>query len=86
MWSSYWSFLEPTQLFSAQYALRIAYDQGIAQNNVKAHTWLNIEAIKGTSGAIKNREDIAKKMTPAQIAEAQEAANRCIKQNFKNCD
>jgi len=27
-----------------------------------------------------------KQITTAQIEKAQEAASRCIKQNFKNCD
>jgi TPR repeat protein len=60
---------------------------GVLQDYVKAHMWYNIAAIDGSSKeAASNREDIAKKMTPAQIEKAQEAATRCIKQNFKNCD
>ena len=61
--------------------------QGVAQDYVKAHMWFNIAAIDGSSkNAASNRDIVAKKMTPAQIAEAQKAASRCIKQNFKNCD
>ena len=63
-----------------------ALGQGVAQDFVKAHMWFNIAEIDETSGAIKNRDIVAKKMTPAQIAEAQKAASLCIKQNFKNCD
>ncbi len=68
----------------AQYNLGLMY--GNAQDYVKAHMWWNIAAIDGNSDALKNYDKAAKLMTPAQIAEAQEAASRCIKQNFKNCD
>ena len=69
--------------------LGVMYDQGagVAQDYVNAHMWFNIAAIDGSSkDAASNRDRIAKKMTPAQIEKAQEAASRCIKQNFKNCD
>ena len=72
----------------AQSNLGLMYDQGrgVAQDYVKAHMWWNIAAIDGDADAIKNRDIITKKMTPAQIEKAQESATRCIKQNFKNCD
>ena len=60
--------------------------QGVAQDYVKSHMWWNIAAIDGSVYAIWVRDFVAKKMTPAQIEKAQEAATRCIKQNFKNCD
>ena len=62
-----------------------ANGQGVAQDYDKAHMWYHIAAIDEI-GSIKNRDIVAKKMTPAQIAEAQKAASFCIKQNFKNCD
>ena len=60
--------------------------KGVEQDYVKAHMWLNIAAIDGNSRTTGYRDIIAEKMTPAQIEKAQEAASRCIKQNFKNCD
>ena len=74
---------------SAQFVLGKLYaqGQGVAQDFVKAHMWSNIAAIHGSSeNAASNRDIFAKLMTPAQITEAQKAATRCIKQNFKNCD
>ena len=59
--------------------------QGVAQDYVKAHMWLNIAA-SNILYLLSFRDDLAKKMTPAQIVQAQEAASRCIKQNFKNCE
>ena len=72
----------------AQLNLGVMYDNGsgVAQDYVKAHMWWNIAAIDGDADAIKNRDMVTKLMTPAQIEKAQEAASKCIKQNFKNCD
>ena len=72
----------------AQYNLGLMYDngRGVAQDYVKAHMWLNIAAIDGSSKkSSPNRDEIAKKMTPAQIARAQELASQCVAQKFKNC-
>ena len=73
--------------YQAQYSLGIMYDvgKGVEQDYVKAYMWLNIAA-SADSSLSPFSDYIAKKMTPAQIKKAQEAANRCIKQNFKNCD
>ena len=73
---------------SAQSTLGSSYyfGQGVAQDYVKAHMWWNIAALNGDAEEINNRDFVAKKMTPAQIEKAQEAASRCIKQNLKNCD
>jgi len=84
-----WYMIAAEQGYSkAQYNLGVAYynGTGVAQDYVKAHMWFNIAAINGKADAIKNRDIVAMQMTPAQIEKAQEAANRCIKQNFKNCD
>ena len=76
-------------LTSAQYNLGVMYAKGngITVDYFKAHVWFNIAAIIGKNkNAATNRDIVEKQMTPAQIAQAQEAATRCIKQNFKNCD
>ena len=41
---------------------------------VRAHMWLNLSAAQGLQQAAKERDDVAKLMTPAQIAEAQKLA------------
>jgi TPR repeat protein len=73
--------------YQAQYSLGIMYDvgKGVEQDYVKAHMWLSI-AVSADSSLSPFRDYIAKKMNPAQIEKAQETANRCVKQNFKNCD
>ena len=48
--------------------------QGVQQNYVQAHKWWNLAAVSGDKDAIKNRDIVAGKMTPPQIAEAQKLA------------
>ena len=63
-----------------------AQGQGVAQDYVRAHMWYNLAAVSGDSSAVKNRDIVAAKMTPQQIAEAQKLARECQAPNFKNCD
>jgi hypothetical protein len=46
----------------------------VPQNYVQAHKWWNLAAVAGDKDAIKNRDIVAGKMTPAQIAEGQKLA------------
>ncbi len=61
---------------SAPSYLGLMYDmgQGVLQDYVQAHKWYNIAAFRMSGEtrdrAVKHRDDIAAKMTPAQIAEA----------------
>ena len=48
--------------------------QGAAQDYKSAHMWYNIAAANGFSMAAKNRDLIAKEMTPSQIEKAQDMA------------
>ena len=36
--------------------------------------------------AINNRNEVAAKMTPAQLEQAQEMARKCQASNYKNCE
>ncbi len=71
-----------------QMLLGLAYRDGfgIPQNYKRAHMWLNLAAAAGDDDARKQRDDLTKSMTPAQIAQAQEMAQRCTKSNYKNCE
>ena len=42
---------------------------------MRAHMWLNLAASKGNKHALKNRDVVAKRVSPAQIAEAQKLAH-----------
>lgn len=58
---------------SAQYNLAGMYwrGEGIPQNYVLAHSWASIAAASGDAKSRERRDILAKVMTPAQIAEAQ---------------
>ncbi len=61
---------------SAQTNLGVMYSKGrgVTQDYVQAHVWFNLAAARGQKLGKKNRDLLAKKMTPAQIAEAQRLA------------
>lgn len=44
--------------------------QGVPQDYVLAHMWFNLAAVQNHIDAIKNRDLVSAKMTPAQIADA----------------
>ncbi len=73
-----WARLAAEQGFApAQRILGVVYEygQGVAQDYVQAHMWYNLAGGAGTPiGAVENRDKVAAKMTPAQIAEAQRLA------------
>ena len=58
---------------------------GVTQDYVIAHMWYNLAAAKLADKAEENRDLLAKKMTPIQIAEAQKLAKQCLANNYKNC-
>ena len=62
----------------ALYDLGMAYSSGsggIEVDLIEAHKWFNLAATKSKKpGAVENRDRVAAKMTPAQIAEAQKLA------------
>ncbi len=65
----------------AQNNLGVMYDKGLGvpQDYAQAHMWYNLAASRFPPGehrdrAVNNRDIIAKRMTPAQISEAQKLA------------
>ncbi len=57
--------------------------RGVAQDYVQAHKWFNLAAASGHEIARKERDLLAKKMTPAQIAEAQKLAESWLDKQKK---
>ena len=74
-------------LADAQYNLGFMYHEGkgVIQDNVYAHIWWNIAASQGVKNATKNRDILAKEMTPADISKAQRLAQKCVKKSYKGC-
>ncbi len=60
-----------------------AEGKGVLQDYVTAHMWFNLSASRATEAegrdsAAKNRDELAAKMTPDQIAEAQRMAREWV--------
>jgi hypothetical protein len=66
----------PDALFNL--GLCYATGQGVPLDFVEAHKWFNLAAIRGLRAARDRRAEIARDMTPAQIAEAQRQAREWI--------
>jgi TPR repeat protein len=58
---------------NAQYNLGTFYDNGLGVplDKVRAYMWFSLSAAQGRDGAAAFRDLIARRMTPAQIEEAQ---------------
>ncbi len=48
--------------------------EGVPQDYAQAHMWFNLAGAQGLEQAAKNRDNVAKRMTPTQIAEAEKLA------------
>ena len=65
---------------SAQFNLGLMYSsgKGVPQDDVEAHMWLNLATAQASAEErdeyVKERDDVAARMTPEQIAEAQRRA------------
>ena len=72
---------------AAQYELGMMYlfGEGVLQHFVRAHMWLNIAAANGEVDAPRQRDLVAKQMTPRQIEQAQEFARECVRKEYKGC-
>jgi len=73
---------------SAQFNLAnmLRLGQGVAQDFIRAHMWYNLAAVSGNKNAVELRDLTAARMTPQQIAQAQQLARECAARNFKKCD
>ncbi len=66
--------------YGAQYNLGVMYrnGEGVPQDYVQAHMWFDLAASSFPPGwryrAVRNRDIVAKMMTPAQVSEAQKLA------------
>ena len=58
----------------AQTTLGFMYEngEGVPENYVRAYAWLNLAAAQGHETAVSGKADLQRRMTAAQIAEAQE--------------
>ena len=71
-------------LAQANLGFLYANGQGVPQDYVKAYIWWDLAAA-GSKDAIGNRDEVARHMTPAQLAEAKRLAQQCHARQFKGC-
>jgi TPR repeat protein len=72
----------------ALFNLGAMYDfgTGVLKDYVYAHMWYNIAAISGKNkNASKNRDLLAKEMTPSQLEKAHDLARECVRKKYKGC-
>src|SRR5437773_1951976 len=75
----------------AQHNLGVLYDngRGVPQDYVKAQVWHDKAAAQvksyGKKNVVEMQDNAARRMTPAQIAEAQRLSQQCQAQHFKGC-
>ena len=64
----------------AQWSLGIMYGRGrsVPQDYVQAYRWYTLAAAKGLKEAVKGRDLLEKRMTPAQLAKAQKLAREWV--------
>jgi hypothetical protein len=64
----------------AQYYLGAIHltGQGVKQDDIRAHMWWSIAALQGNKKAQYNRDVLEKKMTPTDVAKAQQFAEDCV--------
>jgi len=79
---------------SAQYGLGIMYSngKGVLRDYKRAYMWLNLSDYNSDGASdlyvrmLKlDMEDIANKMTPADISKAQDMSNTCLESNYTDC-
>ena len=69
----------------AQSALGAMYDEGkgVPRDNVTAQMWYNLSAAQGDETAAKYRDSVAKRITPADVLEAQRLARVWLEKHGK---
>lgn len=62
-----------------------ASGQRVPEDFIYAHMWFSISALNGNANGRKSRGIIEKRMIAAQIRIAEELAQKCARNHYKNC-
>jgi hypothetical protein len=62
-----------------------ANGQGLPEDFIYAHMWFSISALNGNANGRKSREIIEKRMIAAQVGIAEELAQKCAQNQYKDC-
>ena len=71
----------------AQFRLGIAYHRGkgVVQDLVYSYVWFSLGAWQQHGFSSARKKNVAARMTPEQIAEAQKLARECVRKEYKDC-
>ena len=61
------------------------FDRLVLTDNRRAYVWYNLGSYSGFKKAGKNKYDIVKQMTPADISKAQDMSSACLESNYTDC-
>ena len=72
----------------AQFNLAVMYynGEGVPQELVLAHMWVNIAGTNGNERARKARDAIEREMTRDKVTRATELARACLASDYRNCE
>jgi uncharacterized protein len=66
-----------------------AYGEGVPQNYAEAYVWLSLAAAKSGTGygdpVVSLREQVAKQLTPSELAAVQAMSQQCLETNYVKC-
>ena len=65
--------------------LMYEYGRGVLQDNILSHMWYNIASANGYKKSSEWRDEIAAKMTAADVSKAQAMAKEWLSSGYKNC-
>jgi TPR repeat protein len=70
----------------AQFNLGIMHyrGRGVRRDYVLAYMWFNVSAAQSSSAIA--RQNVARRMTPAQLTQAQKLSMQCREKAFQNCE
>ena len=59
--------------------------EGVLTDTKRAYMWFNLSSYNGNELGGKNKDNIAKQMTPADISKAQDMSSACLESNYTDC-
>lgn len=62
-----------------------AKGESVLRDDILAYMWSDLAATQGAEAGAKNRDLLARKLTPDERAIAQRLARACLASNYKNC-
>ena len=82
-----WTPLAEQGHAKAQRSLGVLYAKGLGvlKDHRRAYMWWNLASHNGNKKAVKNKNKIAKRMTPADISKAQDMSRLCLESNYADC-